>query len=89
MDSEGFISSIENHLVTLAPITKFMINKQLNDLKVGRNTLTPDQAMVFIEKLTKALILCLGTDGSKLARKMMIKQLREFAPGFLEQKGLG
>jgi hypothetical protein len=82
MDSEGFISSVESNLVSLAPITKFIIKKQLNDLKLQRAAMTPDQAMVFIEKMTAALIMCLGNDGSQLARKMMIKQLRMFAPEF-------
>ena len=87
MDGEGFIKSIEEHLVTLAPITKFIIIKQLNDLDVTKDSLTPDTAMVFINKMTNALILCLGKDGSQLARKMMMKQLRLHAPGYLEEKG--
>ena len=87
MDSEGFINSIEEHLVTLAPITKFIIIKQLNDLDVTKESLTPDKAIVFINKMTNALTLCLGKDGSQLARKMMMKQLRLHAPGYLEEKG--
>ncbi len=86
MDSEGFISTIESHLVTLAPITRFIIKKQLNDLSLNRSSLTPDQAMIFIDKMTQALILCLGNDGSQLARKMMLKELRNFAPDYFEKK---
>jgi hypothetical protein len=86
MDSEGFISSIESHLVSLAPITKFIIRKQLKDLRFERGSMTPDQAMVFIEKMTAALIMCLGNDGSQLARKMMLKQLRTYAPTFFEKQ---
>jgi hypothetical protein len=86
MNGEGFISTIEEHLITLAPITKFIISKQLNDLKVSKDSITPDQAVVFIDKMTSALVLCLGKDGSQLARKMMIKQLHIHAPGYLENK---
>jgi hypothetical protein len=86
MDSEGFISSVESNLVSLAPITKFIIKKQLNDLKLQRASMTPDQAIVFIDKMTAALIMCLGNDGSQLARKMMLKQLRMFAPEFFAKK---
>ena len=88
MDGDGFISSIEDHLATLAPITKFIVTKQLNDLKVTRDTITPDQALIFINKMTNALVLCLGKDGSQLARKMMMKQLRLYAPGYLEKRNL-
>ena len=86
MDSEGFISSIESHLVSLAPITKFIIRKQLKDLQFQRGAMTPDQAMVFIDKMTAALIMCLGNDGSQLARKMMLKQLRTYAPSYFEKQ---
>ena len=87
MDGEGFITTIERHLETLAPITKFIIVKQLKDLKVTKESLTPDKALIFIDRMTNALVLCLGRDGSQLARKMMMKQLRLHAPGYLERKG--
>lgn len=85
MDGNGFITSIENNLVTLAPITKFIITKQLNDLQVNKDSLTPEQAMIFIDRMTKALIMCLGKDGTLLARKMMLKQLRQYAPDYLDK----
>ena len=88
MDSEGFIASVESNLVNLAPIAKFIIKKQLNDLKLQRSSMTPEQAMIFIDKMTTALIMCLGNDGSQLARKMMLKQLRVFAPDFFNKKGM-
>jgi len=88
MDGNGFINSVENSLVNLAPITKFIINKQMKDLDVTKDTITPDKAMIFINKMTTALVMCLGKDGSQLARKMMIKQLRQYAPEYLESKGL-
>ncbi len=80
MDSEGFISSVEQKLILLAPITEFMIKKQLSDLGVTRETLTPFKAKKFIDKMTEALQLCLGPEGSKLARKMMLKELRVHSP---------
>ncbi len=87
IDGEGFITTIEKHLETLAPITKFIIIKQLNDLKVTKESLTPDKALIFIDRMTNALVLCLGKDGSQLARKMMMKEFRMFAPGYLENRG--
>ena len=80
MDSEGFIISVEEKLILLAPITEFMIKKQLSDLGVTRNTLTFIKAKLFINKMTEALQLCLGSEGSKLARKMMLKELRTHVP---------
>ena len=84
MDGNGFISSIENHLMTLAPITKFIILKQLKDLQLNKESITTEQAILFIDRMTKALVLCLGNDGSQLARKMMMKQLRLYSPGYLD-----
>jgi hypothetical protein len=88
MDSKGFVSSVEEHLANLAPITKFIIIKQLKDLNTSKENLTPDKALIFINNMTKALVMCLGKDGSQLARKMMMKQLRLHAPGFLEKEGI-
>ena len=88
MDSEGFITSIEEQLVKLAPITKFIIVKQLKDIGVTRTDLTPDKATTFIDRMTNALILCLGKDGSQFARRMMMKQLRLYAPEHFENQGV-
>ena len=88
MDSEGFITSIEDQLEKLAPITKFIIVKQLKDLGVSRSNLTPQKATTFIDRMTNALILCLGKDGSQFARKMMMKQLRLYAPEHFEKHGV-
>ena len=88
MDSEGFITSIEEQLIKLAPITKFIIVKQLKDIGVTRSNLTPQKATTFIDRMTNALTLCLGKDGSQLARRMMMKQLRLFAPEHFEQHGV-
>jgi hypothetical protein len=76
MDSTAFIKSVEQKLIMLAPITGFMIKKQLADLGVTRETLTHIKAKKFIERMTEALQLCLGPEGSKMARKMMLKELR-------------
>ena len=76
MDSKAFIESVEEKLVMLAPITEFMIKKQLSDLGVTRETLTHSKAKKFIDRMTEALQLCLGPDGSKMARRMMLKELR-------------
>jgi len=76
IDSSAFINAVEEKLVMLAPITEFMIKKQLSDLGVTRETLTHTKAKKFIDRMTEALQLCLGPDGSKMARKMMLKELR-------------
>jgi hypothetical protein len=76
MNSKAFVESIEKKLMILAPITEFMIKKQLSDLGATRETLTHKKAKKFIERMTEALQLCLGPDGSKMARRMMLKELR-------------
>lgn len=84
MNGDAFISSVENHLFTLAPITKFIVSKQLKDLNMSRETLTPEQAKEFIDRMSGALVMCLGEEGAQLAKKVMIKKLREHAPEYAE-----
>jgi hypothetical protein len=78
MNSERFINSIQSNLTPLAPVViPGIIKKQLENLKVSRGNITPSQATHLINNVTQALALFIGPDGSKRARKLMMKKLRE------------
>lgn len=78
MRSEYFIHSIEMNLTPLAPVViPGIIKKQLEQLNTTRYNISPNQAKKFIDRVTEALILFIGPDGSSSARKLMMKKLRE------------
>lgn len=78
MNSEKFIHSISSNLTPLAPVViPGIIKKQLEILEVTNGDITPVKAKIFIDKVTEALALFIGPEGSKNARKLMLKKLRE------------
>ena len=78
MNSEKFLVSIETNLTPLAPVViPGIIKKQLEVLEVTRTNISPDKAKRFIDKVTEALALFIGPEGSKNAKKLMMQKLRE------------
>lgn len=78
MNSERFISSIESNLTHLAPsVIPGIIKKQLDVLEVNRKNINPTKARIFIEKVSEALALFIGPEGSNTAKKLMMQKLRE------------
>jgi hypothetical protein len=78
MKSEYFIYSIESHLTPLAPVViPGLFKKQLEQLEVTRNNLSPAKAKQFIDRVSEALALFIGPEGSNNAKKLMMKRLRE------------
>lgn len=82
MDSDGFVRDVEERLLPMAPIIEYAIRKQLTDVGASRSSLTPVQAMKFIEKMTEALDLFAGPTEAREARMFMLKALRRRAPEF-------
>ncbi len=86
VDSEAFVKAVEERILPIAPIVEFAIKKQLNEVGADRSSLTPDQAMRFIDKMTGALDLFAGPTKALEAKQFMLKALRRTAPGYLEAK---
>jgi hypothetical protein len=84
MDSEGFVKAVEERLLPIAPIIEFAIRKQLNEVGADRRTLTPAQAMRFIDKMAEALDLFAGPAQARDAKQFMLKALRRAAPEYFE-----
>jgi len=87
MDSEGFVGAVEEKLVPIAPIIGYAIKKQLHDAGADRDSLTPEIALRFIDKMTDALDMFLGKQGAMDAKKMMLRELRRHAPEYAEPLG--
>ena len=88
MDSKGFIDNIEEQFVPISPIIEFAINKQLAEIGATKDDLDGKQAMMFIENMTEALELFLGSAEAKKKRKFMISLLRKYAPEYFEERSL-
>lgn len=88
LDSDGFISEVEKKLVPIAPIIGFAMKKQMAEVGADKETMTPEQAIKFIDKMTEALDLFLGSRGATESRNIMITILRKYAPEYFEEKSL-
>ncbi len=88
LDSHGFIDEVEKELVPVSPILEFAIKKQLTEVGAGKEDLSAELAIDFINRMTEALDLFLGAAEAKKARKMMISALRRNAPEYFEEHSL-
>lgn len=88
MDSKEFIEDIEGRFIPISPIIEFAIRKQLADIGATREDLNPKQAMEFIDKMTDALELFLGSAEARKKRKYMVSLLRKYAPEYFEERSL-
>ncbi|UCH88575.1 MAG: hypothetical protein JSV49_10005 [Thermoplasmata archaeon] len=78
MDSEQFITELEARLTSLAPeMIPGLLKKQLENVDATKESLTPEKAKEFVDNVAKALELFIGPDGSKNARKLMLRKLRQ------------
>ena len=85
MDSKAFVRGISQKLEPLAPIIlPNIIKKQLQEVGATENSLTPEVAEKFIKRMELALQMFVGPDGTKMARQMMLKELRKCAPKYFE-----
>ena len=88
LDSEGFITEVEEKLVPIAPIVEFAIAKQMGEVGASREMMSPEQAVQFINKMTEALELFLGGKDASESRKFMTSTLRKYAPEYFEERSL-
>ena len=85
MDSVKFIQHIRQKLEPLAPIMlSGIIKKQLQEVGATEENLTPELAEKLIERIEFALEMFVGPEGTKMAHKMMFKELRKCAPEYFE-----
>lgn len=89
MRSRAFIRGIQQKLDPIAPvILPKIIKKQLEEVGATEDTLNPEQAEKFIAKMEIALEMFLGQEGSKMARQIMLKELRKCAPDYFQEQSV-
>ncbi len=90
MQSKAFVQSIQQKLGPIAPvILPNIIKKQLLEVGATEENLTPELAKKFIKRMEMALEMFLGPNGTKMARQMMLKELRRCAPEYFHEPSLG
>ena len=78
MDSEKFLVSIESNLTPMAPeFIPGIIKKQMDQLGLSYRNMTPGAAQLFISNVADALIIFIGPERSRIAKKVMLRKLRE------------
>jgi hypothetical protein len=88
MDSAAFLSAVEERLSPLTPMAKPVIERQLEQMGLTREMLSPRQAETLIRRVTEALAMFLGPSGAQLARETMMRELRRRAPDYFAAQGL-
>jgi hypothetical protein len=88
MDSAAFITAVEEKLAPMSPMVKPVIERQLAQMGLTREMLSPRQAEAFIKRVTEALAMFLGPSGAQLAREAMMRELRKRAPEYFTLQGL-
>ena len=78
MESEKFLAIIESNLIPMAPdYIPGIIKKQLKELNMSYTGMTPASAKTFIINVSDALTIFIGPERSRIAKKFMMKKLRE------------
>jgi hypothetical protein len=88
MDSAAFIAAVEERLATVSPMAKPVIERQLEQMGLTRDMLSPRQAEMLIRRVAEALKMFLGPSGAEVARNVMMKELRKRAPDYFLAQGL-
>lgn len=89
MDSKAFVTGIQQRLEPLAPVmVPGIIQKQLADLGISEDNMTPDNAREFIRKMDEALEMFIGSKGKMIVHEIMMKELRRTAPEYFVEPSL-
>lgn len=85
IDGPAFLQRVEAHLTPIAPIMTFVVKKQMSDLSVSAETLTPDVAKRFIDRVVMVLRTFAPPPRVEDIREALLRELRRAAPEFAEQ----
>ena len=75
---------VEGHLNPIAPIMEFVIRKQLSDLNARPESLTPQIAQQFIDRMVTVLRTFAPAARVEEIRQLLLREFRRAAPGFAE-----
>ena len=84
IDGPAFMQRVEEHLNPVAPIMSFVIKKQLTDLNVTPDSLTPQVARTFIDRLVAVLRTFAPAARVEEIRQSLLREFRRAAPQYAE-----
>lgn len=85
IDGPAFLLRVEGHLTPIAPIMAFVVKKQMNDLSASPDTLTPEVARQFIDRVVAVLRTFAPPPRVEEIRQALLREFRRAAPQFAEQ----
>jgi hypothetical protein len=88
MDSADYIRTVEEKLAPLSPMAKAVIHRQLEQMGLTRDMLSPKQAEMLARRVGEALAMFIGPSSAETARNIMMKELRRRAPDYFAKQGL-
>ncbi|MEW5936571.1 MAG: hypothetical protein AB1665_01975 [Candidatus Thermoplasmatota archaeon] len=88
LDGTGFIRTVQERLYPISPVAKNIIERQLTEMGISQEFMTPKQAEMLIRRVSEALSLFIGPGGAEHARQLMLRELRRCAPDYFMSIGL-
>ena len=85
IDGLGFMQRVESYLNPFAPIMTFVIKKQMSDLSASADSLTPDLARRFIDRILTVLRTFVPEAKVEEMREALLREFRRAAPRYAEQ----
>jgi len=85
IDGPAFIQRVEAHLNPVAPIMAFVIKKQMTDLNATPDSLTPQVARTFIDRLVAVLRTFAPAAKVEEIRQTLLREFRRAAPQYADQ----
>lgn len=85
IDGPAFIQRVEAHLNPVAPIMAFVIKKQMTDLNATPDSLTPQIARTFIDRLVAVLRTFAPAARVEDIRQTLLREFRRAAPQYAEK----
>ncbi|MEK6851622.1 MAG: hypothetical protein AABY30_03685 [Candidatus Thermoplasmatota archaeon] len=85
IDGSAFLQRVEEHLSPIAPIMSFVVKKQMSDLNATPDSLTPEIARRFIDRMVSVLRTFAPVSRVEEIRDVLLREFRKAAPQFAEQ----
>jgi hypothetical protein len=88
LDSVAFLNAVEEKLAPISPMAKLVIDRQLQEMGLSREMLSPKQAEMLMRRVVDGMTLFAGPSGAKMAKNIMLRELRKRAPSYFASLGL-
>ncbi len=88
MNPARFMERVERKGIVLSPAVKRILDLQLKNMGLTRDTLTPKKAEEYISRVVSAASFVIGPEAGMALKNIMYRELREEAPEYFAAMGL-